>query len=260
MKTITLTNTKGGVGKTTNAVHIAAGLAMQGKRVCLIDADPQAHATVTLGLQKAPHLHDLLLRGANWEDMLSIPDLNHWTSPDTSPQGELYMVAGDIETRSIPMMTDDITVVLNRLIEVSEFFDVIIIDTSPTPSMLHGAIYLASDYLVYPTQCEKLSIEGLQNSFAQRQKTNASRHVLGLGEIQIAGIIPTMYRKSTSLHNYNVEALQQAFGSIVWQPLSLRTAWADAMQLDQTVFASNADQIAIQQAWGLIKKVREFIA
>lgn len=70
MKIITLLNEKGGVGKTTIATHIAAGLAVRGMRVLLVDADPQGHATVSLGLQKEPGLYDLLVRDATFKSVL----------------------------------------------------------------------------------------------------------------------------------------------------------------------------------------------
>ena len=72
MKTITLLNEKGGVGKTTLAIHIAAGLAIRGKRVVLVDADAQANSTSQLQIAEAPGIHDLLVREAEWNDVLKL--------------------------------------------------------------------------------------------------------------------------------------------------------------------------------------------
>jgi chromosome partitioning protein len=70
MHVITLLNEKGGVGKTTLATHIGAGLAVRGLRVIIIDADPQGHATVSLGMQRKPGLYDLLVRDASFTSVL----------------------------------------------------------------------------------------------------------------------------------------------------------------------------------------------
>ena len=70
MKIVTLLNEKGGVGKTTTATHLAAGLAIRGHRVLLLDTDPQGHATVTLGNKKMPGFYDLMVRNAAFEDIV----------------------------------------------------------------------------------------------------------------------------------------------------------------------------------------------
>ena len=71
MKIVTLLNEKGGVGKTTLATHLAAGLAIRGKRVILVDADPQGHATIAFGLSKEPGFYDLIVRNAPFQKVLA---------------------------------------------------------------------------------------------------------------------------------------------------------------------------------------------
>src|SRR5690242_15083890 len=98
MKIITLLNEKGGVGKTTLAVHIAAGLAARGERVVLVDADAQGHATVMLGMSNEPALHDLLVREASFKDTLRFvaPEVY---APYGESKGQLFLLPGDTETR-----------------------------------------------------------------------------------------------------------------------------------------------------------------
>jgi chromosome partitioning protein len=85
LKAITLLNEKGGVGKTTLATHFAAGLTLRDLRVLLIDTDPQAHATTTFGLKKEPALHDLLVREAEFTDVLRAVPAERVTAPPDQP-------------------------------------------------------------------------------------------------------------------------------------------------------------------------------
>lgn len=260
MKTVTFSNTKGGVGKTTASIHTAAGLAMRGYRVLMIDADPQAHATYTLGIQKEPCLHDLMVRNAPFGDMVRQVNPERYMSPDTNTKGSFYIIPSNVETRSITDQIEDVFLFQNRLMELENQIDVVIIDTSPTPSMLHGSIFLASDYIVYPTACELLSLEGLGQSMKQRANASKARVSMGHTPLEMMGILPTMYRRTTSVHNHNLEQLRNTYGDLVWKPTSLRTAWADASQLGYTVFAMNSDEQAVSQAWGIVDNVQGYLA
>ena len=260
MKTITFSNTKGGVGKTTASIHTGAGLAMRGYKVLLVDADPQAHATFTLGIQKEPCLHDLMVRNAPFADMVRPVEPERYMTPDTQSKGSFFIIPSNVETRSITDQIEDVFLFQNRLKELESQIDVVIIDTSPTPSMLHGSIFLASDYIVYPTACELLSLEGLGQSMAQRKNASKARVSMGYTPLEMMGILPTMYRRTTSVHNHNLEQLHDAYGDLVWKPMALRTAWADASQLGYTVFAMNADEKAVMQAWEIVDNVQGYLA
>ena len=135
MKIITLLNEKGGVGKTTVACHIAAGLAIKGKRVLLIDADPQGHATVMFGMPKEPGLYDLMVRNAPYQQVLRpiSPDL--YKMPDSPVTGKLFLLPSNIETRNIANSINNILAFRDKFLPLEGSIDVAIIDTSPTPSI-----------------------------------------------------------------------------------------------------------------------------
>jgi chromosome partitioning protein len=154
MKTVSLINEKGGVGKTTLAIHIAAGLAIRGSRVVLADADAQGHATVSMGLKKSPGLYDLLVRGTAFREVLVPVNPERFGVPGSPCKGQLYVVPSNVETRSIPIQISDAFAVVDRFRELENLVDVVVFDTSPTPSLLHGSIYLATDAIIYPTKCD----------------------------------------------------------------------------------------------------------
>src|SRR5690606_712602 len=108
MKVITLSNEKGGVGKTTMATHVAAGLAVRGKRVLLIDADAQANATTGFGLDEEPGFYDLLVRHAKWNEVLRVLTPEAYEPPDVKSKGLLAVLPGNGETQLIAQKIDNV--------------------------------------------------------------------------------------------------------------------------------------------------------
>jgi chromosome partitioning protein len=255
MKTLTLLNEKGGVGKTTLATHIAAGLAIRGKRVVLVDADPQGHATVALGLAKEPMLHDLIVRDLPFQSALrrAAHEVYGVTGKIT---GDLLVIPTDNSARVIPLMTQDNPMAMrNRFIELDRVIDYLIFDTAPTPSLLHSSIYMATDAILYPTKCEYLSFDGLIESLKRREEASRARKHNGLPEVVIGGIIPTMYRSGTSADDYGLEILREHYGSQVWTPLPLRTVWNQASFARRLLFSFAPDSKATEEVWQVVELV-----
>lgn len=255
MKTLTLINEKGGVGKTTLAIHIAAGLAIRGYRVVLADADAQGHATVSLGLNKGPGMYDLLVRGAPFREVLQAVPPERFTAPGQQSKGQLYVVPSNVETRSIPIQISDAFAVHERFGELEELVDVVIFDTSPTPSLLHGSIYLATDSIIYPTKCEYLSFDGLVESFTHREMMQQTRSRWGLTDIRVMGIVPNMFRASTLVHQENLNKLKSRYGELVWPEVLMRTIWAEASTVGQLVYRFAPDSGAARDMWNVVERV-----
>jgi chromosome partitioning protein len=251
MQVVTLLNEKGGVGKTTLSVHIAAGLAMKGKRVLVIDADAQANATSQLRVPENNGLYSLLVQDGEWNEVL-------WKSP--AVEGELLVVPSNLETRVIPMLVDDAALLRERLGELDGFVDVVVIDTSPTPSMLHSMIYMATDYMVYPTQCELLAMEGLAKSIQHMTKLNNNRRALGLPDAELLGIQPTMYDVRTNAHDYGLGLIVGEFKRKTFPALPVRTVWRDAAFAQKTVFQYAPEHIASVEAWAMVDRVMKGMA
>ncbi len=249
MKVITLLNEKGGVGKTTLATHIAAGLAIRGARVVLMDSDPQGHATISMGLQKQPTFHDLLVRGMGYDEALV--KVNGAVLSNNSPRGELFIVPTDHSARVIPLMTDDANIVYKRVNELRNFADYVIFDTSPTPSLLHAAIFRVTDYYIHPTKSEYLSFDGLANSIQRPKQIERPDGK----PAQTLGIVPTMYRQNVGADEHALNMARQAFGDTVWDPLTLRTIWTQASFAQRVLFKYAPEHEATAQVWGVVNRV-----
>lgn len=257
MKVIGLMNEKGGQGKTTIASHIAAGLAIRGHKVVLIDADPQASATANFGIAPKPSLHDLLVRDMDWQDAMLVVSPEVYEVPEQPSAGKLFIVPGHVETRVISELTSDPYVFLDKVELLETSVDYVIVDTNPTPSLLHGIIYMAMDAVLYPSQMEYLAFMGLINSIAHRQKADKRRLNNAQSELAMLGIVPTMFREQTLEHRENLEELQQKFPNQVWNPIHLRTIWAEASRLHRPVWGLMPNSKAAAEAWELIDRFEQ---
>lgn len=258
MKTITLLNEKGGVGKTTLATHIAAGLALEGQRVLLIDTDAQANAGSSLGIAETGGLYQLIVKDAEWRDVLAVPNPEVWGRQ--KPDGCLWVLPSNIETRAIPVLVSDVGILRERLEELEVQIDVVVIDTAPTPSMLHSMIYVASDYMIYPTQCEILSMFGVAKSVSHLTQIKNTRPMLGFPSTKLIGIQPMMYAGNTLAHQHGLKLIQEQFKSLVWEPIAARTIWREASFAQRTLFSYAPDNAATEETRALIERVKRGIA
>lgn len=259
MKIIAVTNRKGGVGKTTMAVHIAAGLATQGYRVGLVDTDSQGHAGVMFGLEKEDGLFNVMIEKTPIEDCVLRVDPAQYTTPDQPARGELYLLPSSKRTHRIPYMLDDDDALI--FLEMLEAFgdlvqlDCILIDTQPTMSMFDGALYLAADGYVYVTECERLSFDGVEEiveqvqRFARRRKTYLGR------DTKLIGIIPNKMRADTRLHRHNISQLSNAFPGLVWSPVILHILWAEATNANELIYTYAPSGSEARDVWDIVESV-----
>jgi len=260
MKTLTLLNSKGGVGKTFLATHIAAGLAARGLRVLLIDADGQGNATTAFAQGKAPAFHDLVVRGAAWRDSVVQVGPETYSPTDENGPGSLWLVPGNDESRSIPMLVDDETVIATRVRELDGVMDVVIFDTSPTASLLHTAIYAATDWLLIPTQLEADSaLDGTPATIQRAMNIRRRAEQYGLDICNVMGVIPNQFRAGTNLHESLLTHLGEAYGDLIWNPVAQRVVLGEAKLARKTVWAyghqTRAGREAIQDLGAIVERV-----
>ena len=242
MKTITFLNEKGGVGKTTLAQTLACGLARDGARVLLVDADPQATATFGLGLDREPIFYTLVQRRDKWSSLVRQVEAER-VAPEV--KGMLWMIPGDRETRNINV--EKSTVLLQRLQEITDMVDYVIFDTAPSASMLHILIYMATDMIIYPTQLEVYSLEGLKQSMSVLRDYTTIRSSFNLPAIEVMGIVPTMTTLRTTEHRANLESVGKSRVP-VFDPIPSSTTWASATATQRSIFAYDPTAVAARHA------------
>jgi chromosome partitioning protein len=258
MKVIMLLNEKGGVGKTTMAATIGSGLAMMGYRVLLIDADPQGHLTLTFGLKKQHSLYDLLVRDADFNDPgIVIPiSPESFASPEMrSRTGKLFILPGNRETRLIAQaLESELFAIRNKMAELEEadVVDVVIFDTSPTPSAFHALVFLATQHIIYPTEVNYLSFDGLVASIQSTTGYSKKKLESGLEEIRLTGIIPTKFRANTLEHQEKFKALKKGFGDLVWHPMPQSVIWEEAVARQKTIFSYAHGHPVVSDAWKVV--------
>lgn len=216
MKIIAIANQKGGVGKTTTALNLAACLAEKGKKILLIDLDPQASATSALGLQEQPNfsLYPVLLGEG---DIFSIIVPTAYAGLSLIPS-EKDLAGIEIEMASLPNAMHRLRESLQPLRQTLEF-DFVLIDSPPSLGTLMTQALIAADSILIPLQCEYLSLEGLSKILSYleriREKANPS--------LQIEGILMTMYDARTKLSQTVIEDVRNHLADKLYQTLIPRT-------------------------------------
>jgi len=231
----------------------------RGNRVMLIDGDPQGNATVRMGWKKSPGLYDLVVRDAEFKNVTRMVAPERYGIPgEGMPHGSLYVIPSNVETRNIANSISDADTLAVRLQELKERIDLGVIDTSPTPSLLHGVFYTAADAIIYPTKLTYTSFDGLVESIVRRQKADQIRaERWGLKPIEVMGIVPMEYRGNTIEQQENLVKLQKEFGKLVWNPIPQRTIWTESEGAALPVYALEPQSDAACDVWELADRVEE---
>jgi chromosome partitioning protein len=227
-KTLAIVNQKGGVGKTTTAVNLAAGLALAERPTLLVDLDPQGNATTGLGVQKSglhPTIYHVLLGGEATEKAIkvtAVPGLRVLPA-------DIDLVGAEIELVGVERREHRLRDVLEA---VSASYDYIVIDCPPSLGLLTINALVASNGVIVPVQCEYLSLRGLvqlENTLSMiRENLNP--------DVAIQGILPTMFDKRLLHSREAVEILTENFGDLVLETKIRKTVrYAEAPVKGQSI-------------------------
>ena len=244
-KVVAFANQKGGVAKTTTTLNLGVAVQEMGRRVLVVDMDPQGNLTMSLGLDPdsaSPSMYDVLVSGANMEETLA--------------HGEIDVAVASLDLAAVEIALSSLIgrerALSKALLQVRDKYDYIFIDTPPSLGLLTVNALTASNSVLVPVQCEYLSLRGL----AQLTKTlELVRENLN-PDVRIAGIVPTMYDPRTAHGREAVEVLRGSFGDLVCETTILKTIkFAEAPVLGQSVLKYAPDSQAAEAYRQLAKEV-----
>ena len=229
-RVISIANQKGGVGKTTTAVNLSSILTKRGKKVILIDADPQGNASSGLELEKITDnsLYDVLINDVSIEETLKntcVKNLKVCPSNMNLAGAEVELVSQMSREQRLKEKVD----------EIKDKYDFIIIDCPPSLGLITLNAFTASDSVLIPVQCEYFALEGLGQLL---NTINLVKKHLNK-ELEIEGAVLTMYDMRTNLSNQVVKEVKRYFEDKVYKtviPRNIKLSEAPSYGLPITLY------------------------
>jgi chromosome partitioning protein len=223
---LTLNNQKGGVGKTTTAVTLAAYYGAKGWPVLIVDCDPQGHVAESFGFQTGSGLYQLLI------DSVPIDRV----AVEVRPNVRAIFNAGSSENIGFLLSQQGFAgfALSNALQSSLDKYKLVILDTSPSKSVLHVAAMVAASHVLIPTDMKHLGLVGVSDVVQDMEKIN---QMPGMSPRRLAGALPTMFdRVTTETRTSLIELVETVGARLVLPPILRDTRIAEASGRGMTIF------------------------
>ena len=230
-KIISFANQKGGVGKTTSAINIAAGTGLKGKKTLLLDCDPQGNASSGVGIRRnriGATTYDILIGRARAEDAIIKTDYQNLSVlPSSMPLAAAELELADLEDRAFRLK--------NAIESVKNEYDYIFIDCPPSLGMLTINALTASDGVIVPMQCEYFSLEGLTQILSTVKQVKR----LYNPDLSLVGILITMHNGRLNLSVQVLDELKKHYADKLFStPISRNVRLSEAPSIPIFIYCS----------------------
>jgi chromosome partitioning protein len=242
-KRIAVFNHKGGTGKTTTSINLAAGLAESGRRVLLIDADGQGNVGASLGIAGQRTLYHVLVNGAKAAEV-AVPvrdGLDVLTSNETLAAAELFLAERPNRDR----------IMRERLGDACRDYDTVVLDCAPALSLMNQNAMVYADSVVVPVACDYLSLVGVKQVLRTiRNVRELLRH-----DVELLGVLPTFFDVRNRISREAILTLRQHFEGRCYDPIRINTKLREAPSAKQTIFEYAPKSHGAEDYMRLVRRV-----
>ena len=253
-KVIAICNQKGGVGKTTTAISLAAGLALRGREVLLIDLDPQGQCATTLGLSPEPGAFYLLTMGNAANETAFIRQYVRHTGRE-----HFWLLAGNQTTMAAQTVLNSqerpVSAIRDAIARfMSNSLSYVIFDTAPSVGGIQERAIWASDIVIIPTSTEYLSTDSVRKIVDILVYLQHKKFWKGA----LLGVLPTFFHDQLREHRAAMKDLHQGFGDRVLSPIHRATILAECPGESRTIFEKDATSRSAQEYQVLVDLVLKY--